>query len=162
MLIYLIRHGIAQDVSDDGDDASRVLTDEGIRKTRDVSKGLSRLIDPPEMLLCSPKARARQTAEILGKALDVPPRVEPRLAHSDVKSHLDLIQENPVDSIALVGHEPTLSYLIETLCTGTNQSGFVQLKKAGAACVEIERTGKKLQLPGRLLWLAPPKMLAAR
>jgi phosphohistidine phosphatase len=41
--LYFIRHGIAQERSDDIDDGARCLTDEGHKKTRQVAKRLHEL-----------------------------------------------------------------------------------------------------------------------
>jgi hypothetical protein len=49
---------------------------------------------------------------------------------------LGRLAERAEDVLILVGHEPTLSQLVETYCTG-RVWGCVQLKKAGCACVQF-------------------------
>ena len=40
-------------------------------------------------------------------------------------------------SVLLVGHGPTLSRLVQLLCAGRAAGGFIELKKAGCACLDI-------------------------
>jgi phosphohistidine phosphatase SixA len=58
----------------------------------------------------------------------------------------------------VVGHEPMLSQLVETLCVGT-ASGFVRLKKAGCAVLDVDFSAQPPR--GSLVWLATPAMLRA-
>jgi len=73
MLLYLVRHGIAIDRDDPKcpDEAERYLTEEGIKKTREVARGVASLMDAPEMFLSSPYVRAWQTAEIFAAAFKI-------------------------------------------------------------------------------------------
>ena len=57
--LFLVRHGIAEDVSKSGRDADRELTAEGRRKTRRAARGLRALGVQPTALLASPLVRAR-------------------------------------------------------------------------------------------------------
>ncbi len=66
-----------------------------------------------DLVLCSDAQRARHTWEIVATALDPPPpmRLEPLLYGADPEEVLDLVQscDDAVHTVALVGHEPTLS-----------------------------------------------------
>src|SRR5580765_5134354 len=72
MRIYLMRHGPAgnRDTWTD-DDSLRPLTEKGERRTRAAADGLKRLNPAIDVLLTSPLVRARQTAEIVGEALNL-------------------------------------------------------------------------------------------
>src|SRR5215468_8844575 len=72
MELYVLRHGIAADMGPEGSgDAGRPLTEEGIAKMREEARGLLQLGLRLDVLLSSPLVRARQTAEIVGRALNI-------------------------------------------------------------------------------------------
>ncbi len=161
MHLLLFRHGIAQDISLKGDDASRELTREGIDKTKLAARGLRKIIDPPAALYTSPLIRAKQTAAILGDVFDLAPMVMPSLATGPANVVMRDLRELRQPLVILVGHEPTLSELGAMLCAGASASHFIQLKKAGAMLID---TGiHQAANPGtsELLWLATPAMLRA-
>jgi phosphohistidine phosphatase len=60
----------------------------------------------------SPLLRAVQSAEIIGEALQVPVEEEPALG-DDFQE--EVLLERIVETIALVGHMPTLAHLVERL-----------------------------------------------
>ena len=69
MRLYIVRHGIAVPHGTPGvAEDDRPLTDKGIRKTKEGATGLRKLGFVPEIILCSPLPRARQTAELLRRA----------------------------------------------------------------------------------------------
>jgi phosphohistidine phosphatase len=70
MILYLVRHGIAEGVSGKGArvDAERALTEEGREKSRDVAEGLQALDVRPTRIGASPLKRARETAQIIASA----------------------------------------------------------------------------------------------
>ena len=164
MLLYLIRHGIAEEQSFDGSDAARSLTREGSQKTKRCAKGLATIIDPPSVILTSPKIRAEQTAQIFSKVLDCPTQNLDALANNDLPPILAALAARDEEAIALVGHQPTLGCLLEYLCfnrlTPKPRGDFVDLKKAGIACIHIQRRDKKLILPALLHWIVTPKILS--
>jgi len=156
MDLVVFRHGIAKDRGERMDDAERPLTREGVEKTGEAAKGLLKLIDPPEVVLTSPKLRARQTAELLCGLLGEAPELFAPLAGHDLAAMIEAIGRREEGSMVVVGHEPDLSALVEVLIGGES-AGRVQLKKAGAARVAIE--GKAGPRRGTLKWLATAKML---
>lgn len=161
MQLLIFRHGIAEDVGPDGDDASRRLTDEGIEKTRKAAQGLAKVAPSPDVILTSPLTRAAQTAAILAEAFGGEPRVMKSLAHGPVGSIVQDLRRRREATVMVVGHEPLLSRLIESLCTGNHPIDFVQMKKAGCALVDTPINDSGVARGGKLLWLATPKMLRA-
>lgn len=160
MKLLLLRHGIAADDSPDGTDAARPLTDEGVCKTTEACAGLAQLLDTAPVILTSPKQRARQTAHIAAAALGSSVKVMNLLADDEPERIIAVIGKQDDETLMLVGHEPTFSRIIELLLTPAASGGFVQMKKAGCACIEVE------WLPGgeprgTLMWLATPAMLRA-
>ncbi len=159
MQLLVFRHGIAQDISEAGSDENRALTEDGIQKTRKAALGLAKLIDRPDVILTSPLVRARQTADILGEVLHSEPRVLKALAYGPAGAVIGQLRRRREETVIVVGHEPTLSQVVEMLLTGNEPSHFVQMKKAGCACVDTPLPDHGVIGGGRLLWLATPRML---
>jgi phosphohistidine phosphatase len=156
MQLLLLRHGIAEDHGPDGTDDARRLTDKGIAKTTAVVAGLVRVVDCPDAIFTSPKVRARQTADIVARAFDIPPQVAAVLGDNDADAICDWLQRIDHDTVMLVGHEPSFSGIIEKLCTGS-LGDFIEMKKAGCACLEVDVAARSAVLQ----WLAPAKLLVA-
>jgi phosphohistidine phosphatase len=159
--LLVFRHGIAEDTAADGTDASRVLTAEGVTRTREAARALARLCDPPDVILTSPKARARQTAEAAEEAFGSPVEVLGELADGPPEPALAALARRSEQTVMIVGHEPMLSELVEQVCTGSRSRGFVDLRKAGCACLDVTFGPGGEVRAATLLWLATAKMLRA-
>jgi len=152
--LWLLRHAEAEPHGT-RPDAERRLTPRGERQARTAGVALARLGAAFEEVLFSPRARARQTAEIAagewGPEQRKRLRVHPPLAGDfDARQAHDAISQISADGrLMLVGHEPDLSLLIADL-TG----GQVDLKKGGLAVVRLEGLG------GELVLLLRPRELA--
>lgn len=136
MQLFVIRHATADVAQPDQDDASRELTDDGIRKLRQMVKGLRKLNISFDRVLTSPKLRALQTAERLEPISDSPPIVTDLLAQKPHAELLAMIAERNEDT-AIVGHEPWLGELVAWLAFGDTRHGeAIQLKKAGVVWLD--------------------------
>ena len=143
MLIYLLRHGIAEEGGGGMRDGERALTDEGWKKLRKSSAVWRQLVEPPQVVFSSPLRRARETAsvlvEALGRKLDV--RIDDALVPSApaavAMSLLEAEQHSGTTSVAVVGHEPHLGYLLGLLLTGHPRLP-IPLKKGMLVAVETE------------------------
>lgn len=163
MNLYLVRHAIAvpHDAPGYEDDSKRPLTDKGRAKMRDVALGLKVLGVCPQMILTSPYVRARQTAEILKNVLGLTEDLVLTenllpLAHPD---HLweELQQYSRLESVALVGHEPSISALAN-LFLGVSGLQIV-FKKGGVCHLDLDIHDKEPR--AQLRWLLTPKQLIA-
>jgi len=125
-VIYLLRHGEAEDGS--GDDAARRLTEKGERQARDTGLALAELGVGIDACLASPKVRALETARLACEALGVEVEVTEALRGGRFDA-LDLAAGRG-DGL-LVGHEPDFSAEVGQL-TGAN----VAMKKGGIAVVD--------------------------
>lgn len=161
MQVYVFRHGIAEPGSESLSDADRPLSPLGIERTHAAAKGLSRFANRPQVILTSPKLRARQSANLLGEVFDMTPVVVEELADAPAMDVIRMLGDRQEEQVLIVGHEPTLSEVIETLCTHTNPPGFVDLKKAACAYVDAPLHANDLPGPGVLKWLMPPRALRA-
>ena len=156
MELLVIRHAKAED-GNPGGDGERELVAKGREQSARLVRFLKRLDRRPDVVLTSPLVRARQTAETLCEAADMPgPVVQGWLASGmDPETAIrELVAFSDFERVAIVGHEPDLSSLIEWLlgCTGSS----VEVKKA---CL----TGLQVYPPAwhaRLLFHLPPGLLA--
>lgn len=159
MRLLIIRHGIAEDVGPDGTDEGRRLTSEGIEKTRKVGVGLARVARPPQRVLTSPKVRAEHTARLIADAFDIGYEIHPVLAMDSPEAILDMLQTRTEETLAIVGHEPTLGALLELLISGRVARGSTPLKKAGVACLEVTFGKRHDDTFAELKWVIPPDIL---
>ncbi len=139
MKLLLVRHAAAVPSGTPGvPDDERPLTPEGASKFRVAAKGLARIARRPDVLLTSPLPRARATAEIAARAFKrIEPTVEPALAHGSVDEIMTALGKRPPNAtIALVGHEPTLSMILARLL-GAADGERLAFKKGGAALVDL-------------------------
>ncbi|HEY3764369.1 MAG TPA: phosphohistidine phosphatase SixA [Gaiellales bacterium] len=161
MRLLVFRHGIAEDHAADGTDAARALTEHGVARTRAAARGLAAIADPPDVVLSSPKLRALQTAREAAAVFGREVEVLDELADGPPDAALRVLAARSEASVMIVGHEPMLSELVEQVCTGGRRIGFVDMRKAGCACVEVALAPTGETTAATLLWLATPKMLRA-
>jgi phosphohistidine phosphatase len=157
MEIYFLRHGDAGAAEGwKGTDAERPLSAEGTARMRREADVIARLHPGVDLILTSPLVRARQTAQIVARALHKESALTPdeRLAPGFHAGALARILEDYVarGGLMLVGHEPDFSRVISA-CTG---GGRLECKKGSLIRVDI--TGPSLT--GILVWLLPPRVLA--
>lgn len=161
MIVYVLRHGIAEDVSPTGEDAGRRLTPRGRARMQQIAAGLRRLGVAPAVILTSPLPRAAETAAIVGARLpDAPvPREVPALAAGvpavEVLQALRLFARHR--DLMVVGHQPTLGELVSLLLCGAPDGITVDLRKGG--CAAVERSGLAPGGGAVLRWFLPPRVL---
>lgn len=159
MKLLLVRHAAAVPRGTPGvPDEQRPLTSEGRTEFSVAARGLARITDRPVVLLTSPLPRARATAEIVARAFErMEPTIEPALAHDSVDGIIVALKtQSPGEgTVAVVGHEPTLSALLARLLGISEHSG-VAFEKGGAALVDLPH-GPSAR--GRLIWFLEPGIL---
>jgi phosphohistidine phosphatase len=139
-MIWLLRHGDAQDGSPDSE---RPLTDKGREQSRAAGAALAALGVEIDVCLTSPKVRAADTAAIACEQLGGPePQDEPRLAGGEFDP--EELAAGLGDNVLLVGHEPDFSDAVRTL-TGAR----IDFKKGGVAAID----------GGKLILLLRPREL---
>jgi phosphohistidine phosphatase len=141
-VIWLLRHGDAQDGSPD---AERPLTDKGREQSRAAGAALKALGVEIDACLTSPKVRAADTAQLACAQLgEVEPQLEPKLAGGPFDA--EALAAGLGDNVLLVGHDPDFSAAVHSL-TGAQ----VRMKKGGLAGMER----------GELLVMLRPRELKA-
>jgi len=159
MELYILRHGIAAEKGDPKypKDEDRPLTEEGQKKTLKVARRMKELGLSFDLILSSPLARARQTAEIAASVLGCKSKLKftVHLAPEGNKKALlrDIDQRG---SVLLVGHEPYLSELISILLSG-GPGLRIELKKGGLCKLAVNRL--RYGRCATLEWLATPKLV---
>ncbi len=157
MDLLVVRHAIAEDreafAQTGKDDTERPLTAPGRRKFERGVRGLREVVESIDVLATSSLVRATQTGEILEEAYGIDrttrlPELAPEADPSSILGWLRRQRRRPL--VAIVGHEPHLSGLVEYLLTG-RRSAFVDLKKGGACLLALGEAPE----PGRaeLRWL---------
>ena len=158
MKLLIIRHAIAVPRGTPGiPDGDRPLTPKGRRRFRRAARGLARIIGRPDVILASPLPRALETAEIAAEAWGrVTPTPEPALAGDNVDEILAAVDARPQNwTVAVVGHEPTLSALLARLL-GSSASERLTFRKGGAALVTLPGA---TAAGGQLVWYLRPRIL---
>lgn len=161
MILYLLRHGIAEDHARRGGDAERELTDEGKDRTRNTLLAARKMkLLPPQLVISSSLRRAQQTAEIAlesfakGAEFETSEALTPM---SELSLTMALVTERAkvYNGIMLVGHEPHLSHFGSALLGSTTP--VLEMKKASLAKFEIQRFDVP-RMRGFLVALLPPKI----
>jgi phosphohistidine phosphatase len=166
--LYLLRH--AKSSWDDPTlaDQDRPLAPRGRKAAKVMARHLRRNGISPELVLCSPSRRTRQTlkriAPHLGKNAKV--QIEPELYAASAATLLGKLQEVPdeVDSVMLIGHNPGIQDLALSLARTGSENAKVRSKfpTAALATLELNATWRELG-PGsaELVSFAKPKDLSS-
>lgn len=86
----------------------------------------------PDLVICSPALRTRQTLERLGVA--APVAYEPRVYDNDVEEILDLLRGQSVETLLLIGHNPSMHQLVFGLTGGAEE----RFPTSATAVIEFE------------------------
>src|SRR5919198_5533222 len=157
--LYLVRHAVAEERGDAWpDDAKRPLSEDGMARMRKAVRGLARLGVSIDVVLPSPRVRARQTAKIVAAGLLPRPSIVnvDALTPAGTFAALAADLENHArkTSIALVGHEPNIGEIAARLIGSRHPIEF----KKGAVCrIDVDQLPP--QGPGDLRWFLPPGAL---
>jgi phosphohistidine phosphatase len=164
MTLYILRHGLAAELDEAAiaKDSERPLTPKGERKIQQIADAMESLKLSFDLILSSPYARARQTAEIIAESFNA--RKKPTFAEcltpgGSSKKLVELLNgfDPPPENVLLVGHEPYLSELISRLVSGDTRPS-VTMKKGGLCKLAVEslQHGRCASLE----WLLTPKQMA--
>lgn len=140
----MVRHGEARS---EYEDPKRPLSDRGRKEVEQVALAAAARKARVAEILHSGKLRARQTAEILARALSVQESVREiqGLSPDDdplvAKAELEVSQE----PLMLVGHLPHLGRLASILVVGEPAREVVEFPTAGIACLSREEGGWKIK-----------------
>jgi phosphohistidine phosphatase len=153
VILYFLRHGQAGSPRH-GDDDARELTSAGIAALRHAAPLWRRVNLRPDVVLSSPLARARQTADLvceaIGGAVLVDDRLRPGATWGDMARSMSAHPD--ARRVLFVGHEPDLSSAVAHL----SGAASIRMRKGGLACVEFY--GIPEPGGGELAWLLDPDL----
>lgn len=162
MKLLLIRHAIAEEREDFAktgkDDRLRPLTDEGRKKMKQAAKGLREIVPEIDLLATSPLTRAAQTGAIVdsiyGGLKEV--EIEELAPEATPTDFLRWLRKQKAETLAAVGHEPSMSLILSWFLTGTERR--IHSFRKGGACL-LEFTGEVDAGTATLLWALTPAQL---
>jgi phosphohistidine phosphatase len=165
--LYLLRHAKSSWDDQTLADHDRPLAPRGRRAAKVMAKHLGRKGISPELVLCSPSTRTRQTlkrlAPGLGKNADV--QIEPELYAAPARDLLDVLQKVPdeVESVMLIGHNPGIQNLALSLASAGSEIPRLRSRFPTAALATLAFNGTWHELaPGsaELVSFVKPKELS--
>lgn len=116
--LHLLRHGKAAPQEAGGGDRERPLEPRGRRDAQALAAWAARRL-APDLVLCSPSLRARQTLDIVAPAFARPPQIliEDGLYLANARQLLARLRDIPADvaSVMVIGHNPGLHELATIL-----------------------------------------------
>jgi phosphohistidine phosphatase len=155
MNLYLIRHSIAENISADKKDFDRELTAEGKTVILNSVKIWQNYIKKLDVILTSPLIRAVQTSELISSEFNPVPVIikDNNLGTGSHTSDLiELLDSLEFEDVAVVGHQPDLSFHISNFC---GKNGFsIAFPPAAIAKVEFDNSIKYGR--GKLIFIIPP------
>ena len=156
--LILIRHGIAEERTPEGDDFYRKLTEAGVEEMTAFLPDVAPLLTEAGNLKIwtSPLVRARQTAELVAEAAAVEV-IQPQefLATGDYAAFSEALElEEDGFNLVLVGHEPYMSSWTKELI-----GAAIPFKKGAVAFFTVDLTADPI---GNLEWLLAPGKSAKR
>ena len=135
--LVLLRHAKAE-IPTDEPDYDRRLTQRGENDAAAAGSWLAAQNIRPDLVICSPAARTRQTWEGVSAAIATAPEVrfEKDLYWGGRTEVFDILRTVPdaVGTVLVVGHNPTMSEVSTLLIPDADYDGVdIELKTAGLA-----------------------------
>ncbi len=158
--LFILRHAKSSWKDDSLQDFDRPLNGRGRKAAELIGTLMKNKKLTPDLVLCSPAVRARETIQIVMKTARLPAelRYDQRIYEAGTLQLLEVISqiEEDKDSVLLVGHNPGLEELLQVLTSSvehmaTGTLGKIDLKAA--------KWSKALEDKGTLDWLVKAKDL---
>jgi phosphohistidine phosphatase len=160
LILYILRHGIAEPRREGRSDSARALTPAGKQKLRAVLRMAQKAGVSPSIIVTSPYKRALETTQMAGDVLgcSTKPIVTKALLPSSPPDRLwKELAGIEATSVLVAGHEPQLSHLIVFLlnCPALQ----IDLKKG--ALVRVDVSAAEPSPNGVLKWMLTPKLASS-
>ena len=169
--LMLLRHAKSDRSNPGARDRDRVLNPRGREAAPRIGAYMATHALLPDLVICSPAARARETWELAAPAFSRPPKLvhDDRIYHNDPDILLGLIREADaaVQVLLLVGHNPSFQALAETLTASGHGDARQRLREkfptAALAVIDfpIDAWARIHVRSGRLDRLITPRILDA-
>jgi len=129
--LVVMRHAKAE--WPDGPDHERPLAERGRKDAADTGH---RLLDrgiTPDLVVCSPAVRTRETWRLAGKVFEHRPHTiyDERVYEASAQSLLHILQETPdeVDTLLLIGHNPGVATLVNALAGSGEDDALARVRE---------------------------------
>lgn len=159
--LLLLRHGKSDWAATHDVDAQRPLNKRGRKASRAMGRLLAECGLIPDLVLCSTAVRTRSTLDeaMQAGAWSAEARLHDELYETDVAALIDLTRTVSAEHgrVLVIGHEPTLSELIASLCGGAT----VRFPTGALAAIEcsVPDWAEVREGCGVLQWLVTPRLL---
>jgi phosphohistidine phosphatase len=145
-VLHLLRHGKSSWDDPELPDHDRPLASRGRRSAERMSEHLRSEGVAPDLVLCSSALRARQTLDGLATAFgdETAMKIDRELYGIDSDGLLHLLRRvsDQVDSVMVIGHNPTLQELALDLATESGERERLEVKfPTGALATLAVRAG---------------------
>jgi phosphohistidine phosphatase len=152
--LYLVRHA---EPKSEAEDRLRPLSEKGWSDIRKVAAFICAHSNIEiNVIMHSPKTRARQTAEALAKCLNPPEGIKeaPDITPLDDPSIWAERLAKTKEDTMLVGHLPHLGRLSSLLLCQNENRAIIDFQAGGAVCMKRNES-----ISWRLRWMVIPQML---
>ena len=124
--LLIVRHAKAIKAGPRGRDADRALSERGADDATEMGRRIAARGTHPDAVVCSPAARALETARLICRELDFPWReiLAVKAAYqADVETLVELVRaiDEPAQTALLVGHNPGCTELAQALARDFGQ-----------------------------------------
>ncbi|MCX6247919.1 MAG: histidine phosphatase family protein [Bacteroidetes bacterium] len=136
--LYLVRHAKSSWEEPGESDLERPLMEKGIKRTQKINRFLNERGVKIDLMISSPAERAFQTALMIARGIGYPEEkivVDRKIYDGYYDRILDLIYASPneVDSLMIIGHNPTISHLANLFL----HPGVDLLPTTGTVCISF-------------------------
>ena len=158
--IHLLRHAKSSWKDPGQSDFERPLNGRGREAAPLVGQFILKQKIRPDLILCSPAERARQTAALVIQSakLSAELRFDERIYEADAARLVEVVSQidEPFGVALLVGHNPGMEDLLRTL---TGESHSMPTAALARIILDVEKWSKVREGTGRLEWLVRAKEL---
>jgi len=159
--LFLLRHARAENVVAGSSDHARVLNERGQEESRAIGGLIKEQALKFDLVLCSPAARARETAELVIAAAGLTSslREDKRIYEAPPFRLLEVISEIEVNANAalLIGHNPGIEELLKLL---TGRAEHVSTATLARINLTADEWRKVADAAASLAWIVTPSELA--
>ncbi|MAU41275.1 MAG: phosphohistidine phosphatase [Kordiimonas sp.] len=121
--LYLLRHAKSSWDIENQPDLERPLNKRGRKNAISIGKYMRFHDLQPQLILCSPAQRCRETVDLIHAHLGTPPILQEPYLYSEGKNEVlqHIMQtKSEIDHLMVVGHNPTTADLALMLTNGAN------------------------------------------